>query len=83
MSGFDISSALPCLKGKICSSASPCLMDLKGLRVTQNTYFSLLTDTKQLLLLTLCDPTSGLVKWDRTPTMVRQRNVVGVKDFST
>ena len=39
-------------------------MDPKGLRVTQNAYFSLLTHTEQLLLVTYCDPTAGIVKWD-------------------
>ena len=41
-------------------SASPHLMDLRGLRVTKNAYFSLLTLTKQLLLVTLCDMTAGI-----------------------
>ena len=27
---------------------------------------SLLTHTKKLLLVTFCDPTAGIVKWDRT-----------------
>ena len=31
----------------------------KVLRVTQNAHFSLLTHTKQLLLVTFCDPTAG------------------------
>ena len=30
-------------------------MDPKGLRVTQNAYYSLLTPTKQLLLVAFCD----------------------------
>ena len=30
-----------------------------GLRVTQNAYFSLITYTKQLLLVIFCDPTAG------------------------
>ena len=30
-----------------------------GLRVTQNAYFSLITHTKQLLLVTFCDTTAG------------------------
>ena len=38
----------------------PCLMDLRGLRVTQNEYFSLLTHTKQLLIVTFCDKTAGI-----------------------
>ena len=33
-------------------------MDLWGLRVTQNAYFSLFTHTKKLLLVTYCDPTA-------------------------
>ena len=33
-------------------------MDPKGLRVTQNVYFSLLTLTKKLLLVTFCDQTA-------------------------
>ena len=37
---------------------SPWLMDPRGLRVTQNAYFSLLTLTKKLLLVTFCDPTA-------------------------
>ena len=37
-------------------------MDLRSLRVTQTTQFSLLTHTKQLLLVTLCDTTAGIGK---------------------
>ena len=33
-------------------------MDPRVLRVTQNAYFSLLTQTKKLLLVTFCDPTA-------------------------
>ena len=33
-------------------------MDSRGLRVTQNAYFSLLTHTKKLLLVTYCDLTA-------------------------
>ena len=44
------------------SSASPNLMDQRGLRVTQTTYFSLLTHAKQLLLVTLCDTTAEIGK---------------------
>ena len=33
-------------------------MDLRGPRVTQKAYFSLLTFTKTLLLITFCDPTA-------------------------
>ena len=42
------------------NSASPYLMDLRGLMVTKNAYFSLLTHIKQLLLVTLCDTTAGI-----------------------
>ena len=35
-------------------------MDPKGLVVTKNAYFSLLTHIKELLLVTLCDTTSGI-----------------------
>ena len=31
---------------------------IRVLRVTQNAYFSLLTQTKKLLLVTFCDPTA-------------------------
>ena len=34
-------------------------MDLRGVRVNQNAYFSLLTYTNQLLLVTYCHITSG------------------------
>ena len=33
-------------------------MDPRGLRVTQKAYFSLLSLTKTLLLMTFCDPTA-------------------------
>ena len=35
-------------------------MELKGLRVTQTTYFSLLTHAKQLSFVTFCDATADL-----------------------
>ena len=35
-------------------------MDPRVLRVTQDVYFSLLTHTKKLLLVTYCDPTAGI-----------------------
>ena len=40
-------------------------MDPRDLRVTQNAYFSLLTITKKLLLVTFCDPTAetGVSFW--------------------
>ena len=34
------------------------MMDPRGLRVTKNAYFLLLTHTKKLLLETYCDPTA-------------------------
>ena len=46
--------------------ASSRLMDLMSLWMTQKAYFSLLTHTKQLLLVTFCDLTSGIIKWDGT-----------------
>ena len=39
-------------------------MDPVSLRVTQNAYFSLLTHSKQLLLVAYCDPTAEITKWD-------------------
>ena len=48
------------LKSSISTSASPWRQwSHWGLRVTQNAYFSLLTHTKQLLLVTFCDTTAG------------------------
>ena len=35
-------------------------MDPRGLRLTQNAYFSFLTHTKQLLLVTFCDNLAGI-----------------------
>ena len=37
--------------------------DPRGPRVTQNTYFSLYTHTKQLLLVTVCDKTARIGSW--------------------
>ena len=42
------------------SSAPPYLMDHRNLWVTQKAYFSLLTHTKQLLLLLLYDTTARI-----------------------
>ena len=39
-------------------------MDPRGLTVTKNAYFSLLTQTMQFLLVTFCDSTARIVKWD-------------------
>ena len=44
----------------LCSSASTCLMDPRGLRMNQSKYFSLWTHSKQLLLLTFCKSTAGI-----------------------
>ena len=43
-----------------CNSASPHLMDPRGLVVTKNAYLLLLTHIKQLLLVTLCNTTAGI-----------------------
>ena len=43
-------------------------MDRRGLRVTQNAYFSLITHTKQLLLVTFSDTTAGIGASFRTDT---------------
>ena len=37
-------------------------MDQRGLRVTQTTYFSLLTHAKQLSSVTFCEKTAGIEK---------------------
>ena len=41
-------------------------MDPMGLRVTLNAYYSLMTHTKQLLLVTFCDATAGIQASFRT-----------------
>ena len=49
------------LKSSIRTSASPRRQQSDwGLRVTQNAYFSLMTHTKQLLLVTFCYTTAGI-----------------------
>ena len=49
------------LKLTIRTSASPQRQGSDwGLRVTQNAYFSLMTHTKQLLLVTFCCTTAGI-----------------------
>ena len=49
------------LKLIIRTSASPWQQRSEwGLRVTQNAYFSLMTHTRQLLLVTFCDTTAGI-----------------------
>ena len=44
-------------------------MNPRGMKVAQNAYFSLLTHTKQLLLVTFCYQTAEIVKWDKTEWM--------------
>ena len=44
----------------VCNSVSPHLKDPRDLVVTKNAYFSLLTHTKQPLLMTLCDTTAEI-----------------------
>ena len=41
-------------------------MDPRGLRFTKNTYFSLLSHTKELLVVTFCDKTAGIEASSRT-----------------
>ena len=43
-----------------CSSVVLHFMDPKGMRVTQNTYFSLLRHIKQLLFVTILNTTVGI-----------------------
>ena len=42
------------------SSALPCLMEQRGLKVTRNAYFSLWTHTKHLLSVIFCNMTAGI-----------------------
>ena len=58
-------------------------MDPRGLRVTQNAYFSLLTLTKKLLLVTFCDPTAETGVSFRTDGRNRQRNGTNGTDGQT
>ena len=52
-------------------------MYLKGLRLTQNVQFSLLTHTKQLLLVTFCYTTAGNgMDTHKEPCMDEQKDVV-------
>ena len=39
-------------------------MDIMSLKVTRIAHFSLSTHTKQLLLVTFCDPSTRIIKWD-------------------
>ena len=55
------------LKSSICTSASPWQQRSHwGLRMTKDAYFSLLTHSKQLLIVSFCDLNAGIVEWDRT-----------------
>ena len=55
------------LELSIRTSASPRWQGFHwGLRVTQDAYFSLMTHTKQLLLVTFCDTTAGILVIFRT-----------------
>ena len=62
------------LKLKIRTLASPRQQRSHcGLKVTQDAYFSLLTHTKQLLLVTFCDTLAGIeVSFQREGTPERQ-----------
>ena len=52
------------LKLSIRTSASPRQQRSdRGLRVTQDAYFSLLIHSKQLLLVTFCDTNAGIWSW--------------------
>ena len=48
-------------------------MDPRGLMVTKNAYFSRLTHTKQLLLMTVCNTTSGIGVSFRTDARTHAR----------
>ena len=62
------------LKSSICTSASPWQQQSDwGLRVTQNAYFSLITYTKQLLLVTFSDTTAGIGASFRTDARTHAR----------
>ena len=90
---FEILSALPCLvavwfafwnsdhvvlKSSIRTSASPRRQQSDwGLRVTQNAYFSLITHTKQLLLVTFSDTTAGIGASFRTDARTHGRRTDG------
>ena len=53
-------------------------MDPRGLRVTQTTYFSLLTHAKQLSLVTFCETTAGIGK-NESVTDLRTEGQADVK----
>ena len=55
-------------------------MDLRELRVTQNAFFSLLTHTKQLLLVTFCYKTSGIGASFRTDAQTADERTEGQTD---
>ena len=69
------------LKSSIRTSASPrWLWSDLGLRVTQNAYFSLMTHTKQLLLVTFCYTTAGIRASFRTHAQADTRTEEGQTD---
>ena len=71
------------LKSKVRTSASPRRQRSHwGVRVTQDAYFSLLTHTKQLLLVTFCDTLAEIeVRFGRTePEPRKDGNTDGQTD---
>ena len=62
------------LKSSICTLALPRRQRFDwGLSVTQNAYFSLVTNTKQLLLATFCYTTAGIEASFRTDARTHAR----------
>ena len=61
------------------NSDLPSLMDQRCQRVTQNAYFSLLTHTKQLLSMILCDLTARIGASFRTHRQTDGQTYVEVK----
>ena len=69
------------LKSSICTLASPWQQQSDwGLRVTQNAYFSLITHTKQLLLVTFSDNTAGIGASFRTDAQTVDGRTEGQTD---
>ena len=64
------------LKSGICTLALPRQQRFNwGVKVTQDSYFSLLTHTKQLLLVTFCGTLAGIeVSFGRTEPRTEPRN---------
>ena len=68
------------LKSNIRTSASPRQQRSDwGLRVTLDAYFSFMTHTKQLLLVTFCDTTAEIVASFRTDARMHGQTDVEVK----